>query len=133
MGVIQQSINSALSSVTQTAAISKAATELSKKNELEKLNAESEYLKNKSEIQKEIGELDKFKEESKIASEKANQELESANKGVSGAEDIVGMLPNDPEARKILRESQEKADLAKATAEARKREKLNKSHTVSLC
>ncbi len=61
MGVVQQSINSAISSVSQAAGIAKGVSEFKKKNELDLANAKSDVAEGLGNIEK--GEIEISKEE----------------------------------------------------------------------
>lgn len=119
MGVIQQSINSAIGAAGQAAGVAKGIKQLEKSNELAKINAESEYLKGEDERNQELVNLEKFKEQSKIEADKAQ---DIANKQSENYDTLEGVLfKGDP----ALAEQQRKVEIAKANAEAKKREKLN--------
>ena len=77
MGVVQQSINSAIGSVGQAAGVAKGISELKKKNELDLANAKSDVAEGLGNIEK--GEIEISKEEavSKEALKQAKGELKS--------------------------------------------------------
>lgn len=123
MGVIQQSINSAISSTGQAAGIAKGVKQLEKSNELAKINAEAEYLKGEDERNQELANLNKYKEQSKIEADKAQS---IADQQAEDYEVLSGVfLPEDKEGQALVLESERRAKLAQANAEAKKQEKLN--------
>lgn len=123
MGVVQQSINSAIGSVGQAAGVAKGIKELEKQNTLKKLDAESDFLKGESERNQELENLNKFKEQSKIDADKAAEEAATIQDTVDTLSGVF--LPDDKEGQKLIRESEEKAKLAQAVAKAKQKEKLS--------
>lgn len=123
MGVVQQSINSAIGSVGQAAGVAKGIKELQKQNTLKKLDAESDFLKGESERNQELENLNKFREQSKIDADKAAEDAATKQDNVDVLKGVI--LPEDREGQKLIRESEEKAKLAQAVAKAKQKEKLN--------
>jgi len=123
MGVIQNSINQIVGSTAQAAGIAKGVKELQKQNTLKKLDVESDFLKGESERNQELGNLNKTQEQSKIDADKAAKDAATKQDTVDILKGVI--LPDDKEGQKLIRESEEKAKLAQAVSEAKKREKLN--------
>ena len=123
MGVIQNSINQIIGSTTQAAGIYKGVKELQKQNTLKKLDVESDFLKGESERNQESENLNRIKEQSKIDADKAAKDAATKQDTVDILKGVI--LPDDKEGQKLIRESEEKAKLAQAVSEAKKREKLN--------
>lgn len=130
MGVIQQSLNNMISTTAQAVGIGKGVEAMKKqaaaeekKATLQKLDAESDFLKGESERNQELENLNKFREQSKIDADKAAEDAANKEEAVDVFKGIF--FPDDPEGQKIIRESEEKAKLAQAVAKAKQKEKLN--------
>lgn len=130
MGVIQQSINTMIGTTTQAVGIAKGVEAIKKqaaaeeqKATLQKLDAESEFLKGEAQRNEELENLNKYKEKSKIEADKAAEEAKIKQEDV----DILSGVfeANDREGQKLIRESEEKAKLAQAVAKAKQKEKLS--------
>lgn len=137
MGVIQNSINQIIGSTTQAAGIVRIGKEMKKQAEaeekkaaaeeqkatLQRLDAEGEYLKGESERNQELGNLNKTQEKAKIEADKAAQIAKDKEDDVNV---LKGVFPKDDmEGQKLVRESEEKAKLAKAVSKAKQKEKLS--------
>lgn len=123
MGTIQNSLNSILSAGAKASTAAVALDKLDKSQKLEKLNAESEFIKGEDSRSQELAELEKFKENSKIAADTANEKATALEGEVETMKGVF--LPDDREGQAMIRQSEEKAKLARSMAEAKKREKLN--------
>lgn len=123
MGTIQNTLNNILSTGAKVSTTAVALDKLDKSQKLEKINAESDFLKGEDSRNQELAELEKFKEDSKIAADTANEKATALEGEVETMKGVF--LPDDKEGQAMIRQSEEKAKLARSMAEARKREKLN--------
>ena len=97
MGVIQNSINSALGSATQAAGLVKIGKEMQEKNKIESINSQLEYDKHIDELKKDYSEaeINKIKEEGFVsAEEKALKRLQDAQPELAKKDDPIAFLGN---------------------------------------
>lgn len=130
MGTIQNTLNNILSTGAKISTTAVALDKLKKSNEaadeantLKKLDAESGILKREEARNQELAELEKFREDSKIAADTANEKATTLEKEVETMKGVF--LPEDREGQALIRQSEEKAKLARGMADAKIKEKLN--------